>query len=85
MSDIKQTVITVEANTAVRKDSVLNRNLTLAEQIEKDQAKYLEEVNGELVERTITGAQFSQGPYGTALVDIKWKPKAKNENKNEKK
>ena len=85
MSDIKQTVITVEANTAVRKDPVLDRPLTLAEAIEKQQAKYLEGVNGELVERTITGAQFSQGPYGTALVDIKWKPKAKNENKNEKK
>ena len=81
MSDIKQTVITVEANTAVRKDPVLDRHLTLAEAIERQQAKYLEEVNGELVEREITGAQFSQGPYGTALVDITWKPKAKNEKK----
>ena len=81
MSDIKQTVITVEANTAVRKDAVLDRHLTLAEQIEKAQAKYLEEVNGTLVERTITGAQFSQGPFGTALVDIKWTPKPETKKK----
>ena len=79
--EIMQTVITVEANVTVRPDPVLGRHLTLAEKIEKDVAKFLEDNKGELVDRTISGTQFSQGPYGTALVDIKWNPKAKKEKK----
>ena len=63
-----------------------NRNApTLAQKIEQEVDKFVQDHEGELVNYVLSGTTLGQGSFGQALVTIHWHSKTEDESKPKKK
>ena len=54
---------------------------SLGDSIQSAVQKFLETNEGKLIEYDVSGTQLQQGPYGQALVTIKWEDDSKGKKK----